>query len=103
MDFTQYYRAQLTGVTGTQTLDVSGNSKSELWIYLTTSGTVSAGTLTVGVRGRGVPSSAGYQDLASTIDMTSPSPHRVQGVIDKLQFTPSSFDGDSYSIYVVGV
>lgn len=105
--YNQHYKASLTGLTqanGAKSLDVSGSAKTDFVIFVVPSGTVTAGTLTVGIKTKEVPDSDDHQDLTSTIDFTDPAPMKITSVaLKSLEFTPTSFDGDSYSVYVTGV
>jgi hypothetical protein len=99
------YLASFTGATqsdGAQTLDVSAALPlNNFNVQIVTHGTVTAGTLAVGIRLKSVPATASHQDMSTTIDMTSPSVMNFTCHAASLQFTPTSFDGDTYDVYVV--
>src|SRR6056297_378799 len=95
------FKAQITGATqgdGAVDIDVSeAAAKGSMhvlkdWcITVFPKGTVTAGTLSIGIRPPGVPDTEDHQALATTIDMTSPTPHRFTSPADSLEFTPDSF------------
>jgi hypothetical protein len=67
-------------------------------VAVSAAGTVSAGTLQVQISG-GI---GGFTALQGTIDLTAPEVMVIDGPADAIRFVPDSFDGDSYSVEVLG-
>lgn len=67
-------------------------------ITVSTTGEVTAGTLEVQARA-GI---GGYSTLEQTIDLAAPRIMVIQGPVDALKLIPSDFDGESYSVEVLG-
>lgn len=67
-------------------------------IAVSTEGTVTAGVLEVQVKG-GV---GGFAVLRETIDLTAPEIMVLGGPVDAIRFDPDGFDGDSYTVEVLG-
>lgn len=67
-------------------------------IAVSTEGAVTAGSLAVQVRG-GIGEFAALQE---SIDLTAPQVMLIKGPLEAIRFVPSGYDGDSYTVEVLG-
>jgi hypothetical protein len=67
-------------------------------VAVSATGSPTSGSLTVEVRG-GI---GDFSALSETIDLTAPRVMLIQGPVEAIRFTPSNFDGQAYTIEVLG-
>jgi hypothetical protein len=67
-------------------------------VAVSTAGAPTTGSLQVQVSG-GI---GGFATLQESIDLITPQIMIISGPADSIRFTPLSFDGDSYSVEVLG-
>ncbi len=104
----QFFKNHVTGKKqsdGAFSMDVSdslycGDFAKRKWtIQVVCNGSPSAGTLTVGAK---VPGASEHADMSDTIDLSSgsPAPYTFEATVESLEFTPDSYDGDSFDVFV---